>query len=491
MNYDRMTIMLQQAIQNSVSIALQNNNPEIDIEHILISLLDQKEGILSPLFDAIGVGSTKIKNELQKILKEKPQIIGDMNRNPSISVEAGKMFINAEKEMKKLNDEYISAEHLILALLKMNNRVSDILKNFGINENNILLALKQIRGNQRVTDQDPESKYRVLEKYTRDLTALARQNKLDPVIGRDDEIRRVIQILSRRAKNNPVLIGEPGVGKTAIVEGLAKRIFEGDVPQSLKNKKILALDLAMLLAGAKYRGEFEERLKSVIQEIEKSEGNIILFIDELHTLVGAGSAEGAMDASNILKPSLARGEIHCIGATTLDEYRKHIEKDAALERRFQPLFVKEPNVEDSIAILRGLKERYELHHRVRIQDNAIVSAVILSNRYITNRFLPDKAIDLIDEAASRLKMQIESQPEEIDIIERKILNLEIEKRALSKETDDLSKERLNRVEEELNELKEKSNAMKLQWNNEKKIIEEIAKVKEELLQMASKSIISK
>ena len=486
MNFEKMTILVQQSVQSAVSIALSNNNPEVDVEHIILAMLEQNESIVPPLFDAIGVGSVKIKNDIKALIKSKPVIMGEANKNPTLSVECGKLFLQAEKEMKKLDDQFIASEHIILAALKLNNKLSDLLKKSGINENNILLALKQIRGNQRVSDQDPESKYLVLDKYTRDLTALARQNKLDPVIGRDDEIRRVMQVLSRRTKNNPVLIGEPGVGKTAIAEGLAKRIFEGDVPQGIKGKKILALDLAMLVAGAKFRGEFEERLKSVIHEVEKSEGNIILFIDEIHTLVGAGSAEGSMDASNILKPSLARGEIHCIGATTIDEYRKRIEKDAALERRFQQVYVKEPNVEDTIAILRGLKERYEVHHKVRIQDGALISAATLSNRYITNRFLPDKAIDLIDEAASRLKMQIESQPEEIDIIERKILQLEIEKRALSRENDDYSKERLQKLENELTELKEKSNGMKLQWNNEKKAIEEIAKTKEDMENLKSK-----
>ena len=486
MNFEKMTILVQQSVQSAVSIALSNNNPEVDVEHIILAMLEQNESIVPPLFDAIGVGSVKIKNDIKALIKSKPVIMGEANKNPTLSVECGKLFLQAEKEMKKLDDQFIASEHIILAALKLNNKLSDLLNKSGKNENNILLALKQIRGNQRVTDQDPESKYLVLDKYTRDLTALARQNKLDPVIGRDDEIRRVMQVLSRRTKNNPVLIGEPGVGKTAIAEGLAKRIFEGDVPQGIKGKKILALDLAMLVAGAKFRGEFEERLKSVIHEVEKSEGNIILFIDEIHTLVGAGSAEGSMDASNILKPSLARGEIHCIGATTIDEYRKRIEKDAALERRFQQVYVKEPNVEDTIAILRGLKERYEVHHKVRIQDGALISAATLSNRYITNRFLPDKAIDLIDEAASRLKMQIESQPEEIDIIERKILQLEIEKRALSRENDDYSKERLQKLENELTELKEKSNGMKLQWNNEKKAIEEIAKTKEDMENLKSK-----
>jgi ATP-dependent Clp protease ATP-binding subunit ClpB len=453
---------------------------------MITALLEQKEGIVSPLFELIGINALQIKNEIGQLIKSKASLVGEPNRNPTLSVNMGKLFINAEKEMNKLNDEYIAAEHIILASLKMNNKLSDLFKKFGINEDNILSALKQIRGNQRITDQDPESKYMSLDKYTRNLTALARQNKLDPVIGRDEEIRRVMQVLSRRTKNNPVLIGEPGVGKTAIIEGLARRIFEGDVPQSLKNKKLLSLDLAQLVAGAKFRGEFEERLKSVIHEIEKSEGEIILFIDELHTLVGAGSAEGSMDASNILKPSLARGDLRCIGATTLDEYRKHIEKDAALERRFQTVYVKEPTVEDTIAILRGLKERYEVHHKARIQDSAIISAAVLSNRYISNRFLPDKAIDLIDEAASRLKMQIESQPEEIDVIERKILQLEMEKRALSREEDDVSKERLVKLEDELRDLKEKSSVLKTQWNNEKKVIEEIAKAKEELENLKSK-----
>ena len=415
----------------------------------------------------------------------KPRAEGQMSSSPSLSNDSVRLLNESEKAMNGLQDEYLSTEHIILGILKIDTELSRVLINMGVNQDNILMALKQIRGNQRVTDQDPESKYKVLEKYTRDLNALARKNKLDPVIGRDDEIKRVIQVLSRRTKNNPVLIGEPGVGKTAIAEGLARRIVEGDVPQNLRDKKILALDLAMLVAGAKFRGEFEERFKAVIQEIEKSEGTYILFIDELHTLVGAGAAEGSMDASNILKPSLARGEIHCIGATTLDEYRKYIEKDAALERRFQPVMVKEPDVESSIAILRGLKERYEIHHKVRIQDHAIVAAAVLSDRYITNRYLPDKAIDLIDEAASRLKMQIESQPEELDNIDRKVIQLQIEQQALSKESDNESKERLVKISEELRELKEKGDALRLQWNNEKKLIEEIGAEKKHLEELTA------
>ncbi len=485
MDYEKMTIMVQQAIQSSINAAVSSNHTEVDVEHILYSLIEQKEGIAAPLFDSIGVNAERVKNELFKILQSKPSLVNS-NSKPTLSVNAGKLFIEAEKEMKKFNDEYISAEHIILASFKVSPSVRDLFSRLGINESNIMLALKQVRGQNRVTDQDPEAKYRALDKYTKDLTALARQNKLDPVIGRDDEIRRVIQVLSRRTKNNPVLIGEPGVGKTAIAEGLAKRIVEKDVPQSLYNKKVLSLDMGMLIAGAKYRGEFEERFKSVVNEIEKSNGQIVLFIDEIHTLVGAGASEGSMDASNILKPFLARGVIHCVGATTLDEYRKYIEKDAALERRFQTVFVKEPSVEDTVAILRGLKERYEIHHKVRIQDSAIIAAAELSNRYITSRFLPDKAIDLIDEAASRLKMQIESQPEELDILQRKIIQLEMEKQSLANEESTSSKERYSKLEIELSGLKERADAMKIQWNNEKRIIEEIGQIKEQLNDLQGK-----
>lgn len=480
MNYDQFTIKTQEAIQDASSIAQKNDHSEIGLEHLLLALLNQEDGIVVPIVERIGANVQNLKNQVQDLLSEYPKVTGNAQMN--FSNEAQKVLAKAENEMAKLKDQYLSCEHILLSMTKSDSRVGELFQKNGITYDSVMEALKSVRGNQTVDSQDPESKMQSLEKYCTDLTARARQDKIDPVIGRDEEIRRVMQVLCRRTKNNPVLIGEPGVGKTAIVEGLARRIASGDVPESLKNKRLLSLDMGSLVAGAKFRGEFEERLKAVITEVTKSEGQIILFIDEIHTIVGAGAAEGSMDASNLLKPALSRGEIHVIGATTLDEYRKYIEKDAALERRFQQVYCAEPSVEDSIAILRGLRDKYEIHHGVTIEDEALVSAAVLSNRYITNRFLPDKAIDLVDEAASRLKMEIESQPVELDQVERKILQLQIEKQSLSKETDPASKERLVKLEKELSELTQKRDAMKLQWQNEKTNINKSRDLKEKLEQ---------
>ena len=480
MNYEQFTLKTQDALQSASSIAQKNDHSEIGLEHILLALLQQQDGIVPPIFERIGVSVPQTIQELNLLLNKYPVVTG--NNQISFSVQTQKVLSKAEVEMEKLRDQYLSTEHLLLAMSKSETSVGELLRKLGISHSVILEALKFVRGNQQVNSQDPESSMRSLEKYTKDLTALARMDKIDPVIGRDEEIRRVMQVLCRRTKNNPVLIGEPGVGKTAIVEGLARRIASGDVPDSLLNKRLLSLDLGALVAGAKFRGEFEERLKAVITEISKAEGRIILFIDELHTIVGAGASEGAMDASNLLKPALARGELRAIGATTLDEYRKYIEKDAALERRFQQVYCAEPSVEDTIAILRGLREKYEIHHGVRINDEALVSAAVLSNRYITNRFMPDKAIDLVDEAASRIKMEIESQPIELDKIERKILQLSIEKQSLAKEDDEASKERLVKLEKDLAEFISQRDVMKLQWQNEKNNIDKSRKLKEELEQ---------
>ncbi|MDR0965024.1 MAG: ATP-dependent chaperone ClpB [Myxococcales bacterium] len=470
MRTDKFTLKAQEAIQDSQAIARRRNNQNLEPEHLFVALLDQQEGVAVPLLQKVGANLPLLRQRAEAELDKLPCVEGG---SAYLSQRLLKLFDAAEDEAKKLKDEYISTEHLLLAMAAERRGIGDILKSGGVTRELLLGALRQIRGDTRVTSQDSEDRYRALDKYAKDLTALAREGKLDPVIGRDEEIRRTLQVLSRRTKNNPVLIGEPGGGKTAIVEGLARRIVEGDVPETLKDKRLLSLDLGALVAGAKFRGEFEDRLKSVLQEVSRSEGHILLFIDELHTVVGAGAAEGAMDAGNMLKPALARGELHCIGATTLDEYRKKIEKDPALERRFQQVYVSEPSVPDTISILRGLRERYELHHKVRIQDAALVAAATLSNRYISDRFLPDKAIDLVDEAASRLRIEIDSMPTELDEVRRRILQLEIEREGLRKETDPLSKERFDKVEREIGEQSTRFAALKAHWDAEKEAIQAI------------------
>ena len=474
MRLDRMTTKAQEAIRAAVDLASRRGNPELYPEHIVQAIVDQDGGIGGPLLQKTGADTASVSRALQEKIDAYPRVSG--GAEPNLSRRALAVMQRAEDEAKALKDDYVSTEHLLLGALKADKDVASLLDKAGVNHDKLLKALAAVRGSQRVTDRDPEGKFQALEKYTRDLTALARRGKIDPVIGRDEEIRRVMQVLARRTKNNPVLIGEPGVGKTAIVEGIAQRIVRGDVPESLKDKQLVGLDLAAMVAGSKFRGEFEDRLKAVIKGIEAAEGRIILFIDELHTLVGAGAAEGAMDAANMLKPALARGELRAIGATTLDEYRKRIEKDAALERRFQPVYVSQPTVEDTIAILRGLKERYEVHHGIRIQDAALVAAAMLSNRYITERFLPDKAIDLVDEAASKIKMEIDSLPIPIDEVERKLVKLQIEEQALKRESDKSSKARVEEVKREIAELSAQRDSMRAQWLREKELINDLRKM---------------
>lgn len=479
-NFNKLTVKAQEALQSAQQDAEKRGHTELSAEHLLFALVQQREGLVRPILEKLGANLTRLESLLETALGRKAKVSGGMTQSV-LSNELNQVFNLAQQEAEKLKDQFVSTDHLLIGIVDQGKSdAAALLQGMGVSKAGLLRALQELRGNQQVTDQNPEDKFQSLEKYGRDLTEAARQGKIDPVIGRDTEIRRVMQVLSRRTKNNPVLIGEPGVGKTAIVEGLARRIVAGDVPEGLKDKRLISMDLGAMIAGAKYRGEFEDRLKAFLKEVASAAGQIILFIDELHTLVGAGKAEGAVDAANLLKPQLARGELRCIGATTLDEYRKYIEKDAALERRFQPIHISEPSVEDTIAILRGLKERYEVHHKVRINDSALVAAATLSNRYISDRFLPDKAVDLVDEAASRLRIEIDSLPTEIDEIERRIMQLEIEDQALKKETDPASKERRKKLQSEIAALKEKSQGLRAQWQNEKKLLTETGAIKEQI-----------